>query len=109
MKISQYKLKDGISQITFKTTSGTRVLINNDNITDQLVALAEQNGRGHCFVKLSGEKKNAKQLTYPLQDAISTLTEVPTAKQDSLPAVENKRVDVSQEKKKRGRKPKSKE
>jgi hypothetical protein len=109
MKISQYKLKDGIGQITFKTTSGTRVLINNDNITDQLVALAEQHGRGHCFVKLSGEKKNAKPLTYPLQDVISTLTEVPTVKQDLLPVVENKRDAVLPEKKKRGRKPKSKE
>lgn len=108
MIISQYKFKDGISQITFKTESGQRVLITEDNISDELVKLAEINGRGHCFVKLSGEKKNAKQLNSQLQDVLLTLNEVPTVEQDLLPVVENKRETVSTQKK-RGRKPKSKE
>lgn len=109
LKISKYKLKDGISQVVFRDGSRNIISITKDNISDELVKIAIANGKENCFVELSDVKKNLNQSGYQSQPATSTLTEVPTESND-LPEVPNKRQEaVSTEAKKRGRPAKSKE
>lgn len=114
LKVSKYQLIPTISQITFRTESRQLVQITKDNITDELVSLAEKAGKGHCF-QLVAEAKNQKksQSTPQLNPALSILNEVKIEESDSLPAQENKResseTPVVSKKKKSGRPPKSKE
>lgn len=111
LKISKYKLRKDLTKVTFRTETRNLVTITNDNITDELVALAHKNALDHCFVLTSGEKKSISQSTRPLPESLSTLNEVQTVEKDLLTAQPNKRGIVSDvvEKKKRGPKPKSKE
>ena len=111
LKISKYKLRKDLTKVTFRTETRNLVTITNDNITDELVALAHKNALEHCFVLTSGEKKSISQSTRQLPESLSTLNEVPTVEKDLLTAQPNKREAVSDvvEKKKRGAKPKSKE
>lgn len=109
LKISKYKLKDGISQVVFRDGSRNLISITKDNISDELVKIAIANGKENCFVELSDVKKNLNLQSYQSQPAISTLTEVPSVESD-LPKVPNKRQEVvSTPTKKRGRPAKSKE
>ena len=109
-KLCKWQLKEGLSEVVFKNKKGTRLLVNEDNITDDLVNDAIESGKGHCFVERKVIDLKKKQSQAPYQPVTSTLDEVPTEESDSLPVVENKRVDVSQtEKKKKGRPAKSKE
>lgn len=111
LKISKYKLVKGIGSVTFRSKSGNIVKITDDNITDELVQLAIEHDKEHCFVLITGEKKNINPSKSQFPQSLSTLTEVKTDENDSLPAQPNKRVIVSEEKPKgkRGRKPKSKD
>lgn len=111
LKISKYKLRKDLTKVTFRTETRNLVTITNDNITDELVALANKNALEHCFVLTTGEKKSISQSTLQSLESLSTLNEVPTAEKDLLTAQPNKRETVSEvvEKKKRGPKPKSKE
>jgi hypothetical protein len=109
-KLCKWQLKDGLSEIVFKNDKGTRLLINEDNINDELVKMATDKGKGHCFVERKIVELKKKQFQHQYTPVTSTLNEVPTEESDSLPAVENKRVDSLQvEKKKKGRPAKSKE
>ena len=109
-KLCKWQLKEGLSEVVFKNEKGTRLLINEDNISDALVDIAIANNKGHCFVERKVIELKKKQLQPPYTPVTSTLNEVPTDESDSLPVVENKRVDVLQvEKKKKGRPSKSKE
>jgi len=111
LKISKYKLVKGIGSVTFRSKSGNIVKITEDNITDELVQLAIEHDKEHCFVLITGEKKNISPSKSQFPQSLSTLTEVKIDENDSLPAQPNKRVIVSEEKPKgkRGRKPKSKD
>jgi hypothetical protein len=111
LKVSKYQFIPTVSQITFRTESSQLVQITKDNITDELVALAEKAGRGHCF-QLVAESKNQKksQSTPQLNPALSILNEVKIEESDLLPAQGNKRESSeTPAKKKSGRPPKSKE
>jgi hypothetical protein len=107
MNFSKYKLKDGIGELVFRDENRTIITINADNITDEKVEIAKLNNRGHCFVELSAVKKKDKPLTIQSLESLSTLNEVPTGENLSLPAQPNKR-DALATKKKAGRPPKSK-
>ena len=111
LKISKYKLRKDLTKVTFRTETRNLVTITNDNITDELVALANKNALEHCFVLTTGEKKSISQSTRQSLESLSTLNEVPTVEKDLL-TQPNKRETVLEvvEKKKRGRgKAKSKE
>ncbi len=111
LKISKYKLRKDLTKVTFRTETRNLVTITNDNITDELVALAHKNALEHCFVLTSGEKKSISQSTRPLPESLSTLNEVPTAEKDLLTAQPNKRETVLEvtPPKKKGRPAKSKD
>ncbi len=111
MKISKYELKKGLKQVVFRASNRQLVSVTNDNITDELVALAQEYGKGHNFVEVTLQKKSLNQLRNQLQPVLSTLNEVKIEEKSSLPVQPNKRVESLQPeaKAKRGRKPKSKE
>jgi len=110
LKISKYKLRKDLTKVTFRTETRNLVTITNDNITDELVALAHKNALEHCFVITSGEKKSISQSTRPLPESLSTLNEVPTVEKDLLTAQQNKReAALVTPPKKKGRPAKSKE
>lgn len=110
-KVSKYQFIPTVSQITFRTESSQLVQINKDNITDELVALAEKAGRGHCFQLVAESKNQKKSQSKPLLNpALSILNEVKIDESDLLPVQENKRESFGTPvKKKSGRPPKSKE
>lgn len=111
LKISKYKLKKDLQKVTFRTESRNLVTITNDNITDELVALAHKCALEHCFVLTAGEKKSISQSTLQSLESLSTLNEVPTVEKDLLTAQPNKRetaLEVAPPKKK-GRPAKLKE
>ena len=82
----------------------------NDNIIDELVALAIKNNYEHCFVVVSGEKKNISPSTTQSLESLSILNEVQTGENDSLTAQPNKReTALESPPKKKGRPAKSKE
>jgi hypothetical protein len=107
MKFSKYKLKDGIGELVFRDANRTIITINADNITDEKVEIAKLNNRGHCFIELATVKKKDNPLNTQSLESLSTLNEVPTGENLSLPAQPNKR-DVLVTKKKVGRPAKSK-
>ncbi len=110
LKISKYKLRKDLNKITFRTETRNLVTITNDNITDELVALAIKNNYEHCFVVVSGEKKNISPSTTQSLESLSILNEVQTGENDSLTAQPNKRETVLElPQKKRGRPAKSKD
>jgi len=110
LKISKYKLRKDLNKITFRTETRNLVTITNDNITDELVALAIKNNYEHCFVVVSGEKKNISPSTTQSLEYLSILNEVQTGENDSLTAQPNKRETVLElPQKKRGRPAKSKD
>lgn len=111
LKISKYKLRKDLQKVTFRTESRNLVTITNDNITDELVALAHKCALEHCFVLTAGEKKSISQSTLQSLESLSTLNEVPTVEKDLLTAQPNKRetaLEVAPPKKK-GRPAKLKE
>lgn len=111
LKISKYKLRKDLQKVTFRTESRNLVTITNDNITDELVALAHKCALEHCFVLTTGEKKSISQSTRQSLESLSTLNEVPTVEKDLLTAQPNKRetaLEVAPPKKK-GRPAKLKE
>jgi len=111
LKISKYKLRKDLQKVTFRTESRNLVTITNDNITDELVALAFKCALEHCFVLTAGEKKSISQSTLQSLESLSTLNEVPTVEKDLLTAQPNKRetaLEVAPPKKK-GRPAKLKE
>lgn len=111
LKISKYKLRKDLQKVTFRTETRNLVTITNDNITDELVALANKNALEHCFVLTTGEKKSISQSTLQSLESLSTLNEVPTVEKDLLTAQPNKRetaLEVAPPKKK-GRPAKLKE
>jgi hypothetical protein len=107
MNFSKYKLKDNIGELNFRDANWSLINITADNITDEKVEIAKLYNYGHCFVELSAVKKKDKPLTIQSLESLSTLNEVPTEGNLSLPAQPNKR-DVLVTKKKAGRPPKSK-
>lgn len=111
LKISKYKLRKDLQKVTFRTETRNLVTITNDNITDELVALAHKCALEHCFVLTTGEKKSISQSTRQSLGSLSTLNEVPTVEKDLLTAQPNKRETVSEvaPPKKKGRPAKSKE
>lgn len=111
LKVSKYQFIPTVSQITFRTESRQLVQITKDNITDELVALAQKADKGHCFQLVSDVKNQKKSQSMPLLNpALSILNEVKIDENDSLPAQENKRESSeTPAKKKSGRPPKSKE
>ena len=110
LKISKYKLRKDLTKVTFRTETRNLVTITNDNITDELVALAHKNALDHCFVLTSGEKKSISQSTRPLPESLSILNEVQTGENDSLTAQPNKReTALESPPKKKGRPAKSKD
>jgi len=111
LKISKYKLRKDLQKVTFRTETRNLVTITNDNITDELVALAFKCALEHCFVLTAGEKKSISQSTLQSLESLSTLNEVPTVEKDLLTAQPNKRetaLEVAPPKKK-GRPAKLKE
>lgn len=110
LKVSKYQFIPTVSQITFRTGSRQLVQITKDNITDELVALAVQAGKEHCFQLVAEAKNQKKNQSVPqLNPALSILNEVKIDGNDSLPAQENKRESSeTPAKKKSGRPPKSK-
>ena len=106
-KVSKWKFKAGYSQVIFRTPSRNIVSINQDNITDELVKIAQDNDRGHLFEEIKDVKKKVDQLNTQSLHSLSTLNEVEIDEKDSLPVQPNKR-GVLVTKKKVGRPPKSK-
>ena len=111
LKISKYKLRKDLTKVTFRTETRNLVTITNDNITDELVALANKNALEHCFVLTTDKKKSISQSTLQSLESLSILNEVPTVEKDLLTAQPNKRETVSEvaPPKKKGRPAKSKE
>ena len=110
LKISKYKLRKDLTKVTFRTETRNLVTITNDNITDELVALAHKNALDHCFVLTSGEKKNISPSTTQSLESLSILNEVQTGENDSLTAQPNKReTALESPPKKKGRPAKSKD
>lgn len=49
--------------VTIRNSDGKFITINEKNITDELVALAIQQGQGSAFIKIDGKKKELKPLS----------------------------------------------
>ncbi len=101
------QLKKEFSELVFRDVQSKQIIkITKHNCTDALVALAENNGKGHCFENYIEPKK--KPLSSPSTPVISTLTEVPIDEPTLNEVLIQPATASPQEKKKRGpkRKPK---